>query len=115
MVAFSKGEVDHYEYGRYGNPTREAAERKLAALEGAERCILFDCGMSAVCATILSSCSQGGHIIITDDAYKQTLHFVTNIMPRFGVTSTVVPMGDYKAMENAVTPATIMIISESSN
>jgi cystathionine gamma-synthase len=113
MVAFSSGQVEHYEYGRYGNPTREAAERKLAALEGAERCVLFDCGMSAVSATILSSCSQGGHIIITDDAYKQTLHFVTNVMPRFGVSSTVVPMGDYKAMENAVTPATVMIISES--
>ncbi len=113
MVAFAKGELEHYEYGRYGNPTREAAEQKLAALEGAERCILFDCGMSAVCATILSICSQGHHIIITDDAYKQTLHFVTSIMPRFGVSSTVVPMGDYEAMAKAVTPDTAMIISES--
>jgi cystathionine gamma-synthase len=113
MVAFAKGQVEHYEYGRYGNPTREAAELKLAALEGAERCILFDCGMSAVCATILSNCSQGRHIIITDDAYKQTLFFVTTILPRFGISSTVVPMGDYQAMADAVTPATAMIISES--
>lgn len=113
MLAFSKGEMEHYEYGRYGNPTRQAAEQKLAALEGAERCILFDSGMSAVCATILSVCSQGQHIIITDDAYKQTLHFVTHVMPKFGVASTVVPMGDYKAMENAITPNTAAIISES--
>jgi cystathionine gamma-synthase len=113
MVAFAGGEVPHYEYGRYGNPTREAAEQKLAALEGAERCILFDCGMSAVCSTILSLCSQGQHIIITDDAYKQTLHFVTSVMPRFGISSTVVAMGDYKAMDKAVTPDTAMIISES--
>jgi cystathionine gamma-synthase len=113
MVAFANGKVEHYEYGRYGNPTREAAERKLSALEGAERCVLFDCGMSAVCATILSLCSQGQHIIITDDAYKQTLHFVTNVMPRFGVSSAVVPMGDYKALDEAITPETSMIISES--
>jgi cystathionine gamma-synthase len=113
MVAFSKGQLDHYEYGRYGNPTREAAEIKLAALEGAERCILFDCGMSAVCATILSTCSQGQHIIITDDAYKQTLIFVTQVMSRFGVSSTVVPMGDYIAMERAITPGTALILSES--
>lgn len=113
MVAFAKGESKHYEYGRYGNPTREAAENKLAALEGAERCLLFDCGMSAVCATILSLCSQGQHIIITDDSYKQTLAFVTKVMPRFGITSTVVPMGDYAAMDRAVTPDTVMIISES--
>jgi cystathionine gamma-synthase len=113
MIAFANGKVEHYEYGRYGNPTREAAEHKLAALEGAERCVLFDCGMSAVCATILSLCSQGHHIIITDDAYKQTLAFVTKVMPRFGISSTVVPMGDYEAMANAITPSTVMIISES--
>jgi cystathionine gamma-synthase len=113
MIAFAGGKLEHYEYGRYGNPTREAAEQKLAALEGAERCILYDCGMSAVCATILSTCSQGQHIIITDDAYKQTLHFVTSVMPRFGVSSTVVPMGDYEAMAEAITPDTAMIISES--
>lgn len=113
MVAFSKDQVEHYEYGRYGNPTRETAERKLAALEGAERCLLFDCGMSAVCATILACCSHGQHLVITDDAYKQTLNFVTNVVPRFGITATVVPMGDYQAMADAVTGDTVMIISES--
>jgi cystathionine gamma-synthase len=113
MVSFANGEIDHYEYGRYGNPTRQAAELKLAALEGAERCILFDCGMSAVSATILSNCTQGQHIIITDDAYKQTLAMVKHVMPRFGISCTVVPMGDYEAMEKAVAPSTVMIISES--
>ncbi len=113
MVAFAKGDIEHYEYGRYGNPTREAAEIKLAALEGAERCVLFDCGMSAVSATILSLCSQGQHIVITDDAYKQTLVLVTQVMPRFGIASTVVPMGDYEAMEKAITRDTVMVISES--
>jgi cystathionine gamma-synthase len=113
MVAFADGRIKHYEYGRYGNPTREAAEIKLAALEGAERCVLFDCGMSAVCATIFSLCSQGQHLIITDDAYKQTLGFVTRVLPRFGITSTVVPMGDYEAMAKAVLPETVLIVSES--
>jgi cystathionine beta-lyase/cystathionine gamma-synthase len=113
MIAFGKNQVEHYEYGRYGNPTRAAAERKLAALEGAGRCILFDCGMSAVCATIFAFCSQGQHLIITDDAYKQTLSFVTNTLPRFGIAATVVPMGDYQAMADAVTDRTVMIISES--
>ncbi len=113
MKAFAGGKINHYEYGRYGNPTRETAELKVAGLEGAERCILFDCGMSAVCATIFSLCSQGQHIIITDDAYRQTLHFVTNVMPRFGVSSTVVPMGNYDAMEAAVSSKTAVIMSES--
>ena len=113
MVDFANSRIEHYEYGRYGNPTREAAELKLAGLEGAERCILFDCGMSAVCATILSLCSQGQHLVITDDVYKQTLVFVSTVTPRFGINATVVPMGDYGAMANSVTNKTVMLISES--
>lgn len=113
MVAFGKKQRPHYEYGRYGNPTRAAAEEKLAALEGAERCLLFDCGMSAVTATIMALCSKGQHLVITDDAYKQTLHFVTNVLPRFGIEATVVPMGDYPAMAAAIRKDTVMVISES--
>ena len=111
--AYGTGKAPHYEYGRYGNPTREAAEQKLAALESAERCLLFDCGMSAVTGTILAHCSKGQHVVITDDAYKQTLVFVDRALPRFGIASTVVPMGDYDAMADAVRPETVMVISES--
>ncbi len=113
MLAFGKAEVPHYEYSRYGNPTRQAAERKLAALERAERAVLFDCGMSAVCGTVLAHCSQGQHLVITDDAYKQTLNFVRTVLPRFGIRASVVPMGDYNAMADAVCKDTVMIISES--
>ncbi len=111
--AFGQGQSDHYEYGRYGNPTREAAERKLAALEHAERCILFDSGMSAVSATLMALCSNGQHLVITDDAYKQTLNIVTKILPRFGIQATVVPMGDYQAMADAIRDNTVLIFSES--
>ncbi|MHC4443074.1 MAG: trans-sulfuration enzyme family protein [Planctomycetota bacterium] len=113
VLAYGTQKVSHYEYGRYGNPTREAAERKLSALEGAERSLLFDCGMSAVTGTILALCSQGQHLVITDDAYKQTLNFVCNVMPKFGIEATVVPMGDYQAMDDAVGDKTVMVVSES--
>jgi cystathionine gamma-synthase len=69
--------------------------------------------MSAVCATLLSNLSQGQHLVITDDVYKQTLVFISTVAPRFGIQSTVVPMGDYRAMEEAVTESTRMLISES--
>jgi len=113
VKAYGTQQINHYEYGRYGNPTREAAESKLAALEHAEQCILFDCGMTAVTGTIFSLCSKGQHLVITDDAYKQTLNFTCNVLPRFGIESTVVPMGDYKAMEDAIRENTVMVISES--
>ncbi len=113
VLAYGKGQAPHYEYGRYGNPTREAAERKLSALECADRCLLFDSGMSAVTATVMALCSTGQHLVITDDAYKQTLRLVTSVIPRFGIQATVVPMGDYAAMEKAIRPETVMILSES--
>jgi cystathionine gamma-synthase len=102
-----------YEYGRYGNPTEEAAEEKLARLEGAESCMLFDSGMSALTTTFLALLSAGQHIILTDDSYKQTLNFCTKFLPRFGIEYTVTRMGDYDEMEEAIKDNTAIIFSES--
>ncbi len=113
VAQYTAGKKSHYEYGRYGNPTQEAAEKKLALLEEADFCLLFDCGMSAVNATIFALMKSGDHIILTDDAYKQTLNFAENFLPRFGIEVTVVPMGDYKAMEAAIQKNTVILFSES--
>jgi len=111
--SYTSKEHYRYEYGRYGNPTQKAAETKLAALDGAQDCLLFDSGMSAIVTTLLALMSKGDHLVITDDAYKQTLMFVIKELPRFGLEYTVVKMGDYEAMENAVKTNTTLIFSES--
>lgn len=113
ISAFAEKRLAHHEYGRYGNPTQEAAERKLAALEGARDAILFSSGMNAICTTLLAMLRSGDHMIITDDAYKKTLDFTATVLPRFGIESTVVKMGDYAAMETAVRPNTKIFFSES--
>jgi cystathionine gamma-synthase len=113
VAKYTSGKKAHYEYGRYGNPTQEAAEKKLAMLEQADFCLLFDCGMSAVNATIFALMKSGDHIILTDDAYKQTLNFAENFLPRFGMEVTVVPMGNYRAMEAAIQENTLIIFTES--
>jgi len=113
IKAFVEGKCHHYEYGRYNNPTREAAERKLAALEGGEHCILFDSGMSAVAATILGYVESGDHVILTDDCYRQTMQFVEAVLPKFKVDATIVPIRDYDEMEDAIRPETKLIFSES--
>ncbi len=110
---YTSGEQAHYEYGRYGNPTQESAEKKLAMLEGANFCLLFDCGMSAVCASMMALLKSGDHVVMTDDAYKQTLNFAENYLPRFGIEGTVVPMDDYDAMEAAIKKNTKILFSES--
>ncbi|MCX8030911.1 MAG: PLP-dependent aspartate aminotransferase family protein [Thermodesulfovibrionales bacterium] len=79
-----------HEYGRYGNPTQEECERKLSAIEGAEKAILFSSGMSAVILTILTFVRKDGHIIFTNDCYRQTRDFAVNFLPKFGIEFSLV-------------------------
>lgn len=104
---------DRTEYGRYGNPTVAAAEARLAALEGAQSCVLFASGMTAVTSTLLTLLNAGSHLIITDDSYRRTRQFCTTFLKRYGVECSVVHVGDYKGLEAAIRPETKLIVSES--
>jgi cystathionine gamma-synthase len=110
---YTKKGKEHFEYGRYGNPTAQIAERRLADLEGAEDCVVFTSGMSAITTTILSLVRSGDHIVITDDSYKKTLEFCRAYLKQFGVGCTIVPFGDYRILEAAVQKNTRFIFSES--
>ncbi len=102
------------EYGRYGNPTVRAVETKVAALEGAEDAVLFSSGMAAITSLLLASLPTGAHIVMTDDCYRRTRQFCLMYLKRLGIETTVVPMGDYEALEAAIRPkVTRFIISES--
>lgn len=106
-------ETGREEYGRYGNPTVAAAEAKLAQLDGGEAACLFSSGMAATATTLLSLLSAGSHMLMTDDCYRRTRRLVTEFLPRFGIESTIVPVGDYEALEAAIQPNTKLILSES--
>lgn len=101
------------EYGRYGNPTVQAVESRIAALENGGDAILFPSGMSAVTQVLLSILPTGSHVIFTDDCYKKTRQFCNVFLARLGIESVAVPMGDYEALEAAIQPNTRLIISES--
>jgi cystathionine gamma-synthase len=111
----AKGEGRHIreaEYGRYGNPTQQEAERKLAAIEGAERAVLFSSGMSAVILTLMAFLKKDGHLIFTSDCYRQTRDFAVNYLGKLGVqTSLVEPTA--KAVAAAIQPNTNIIFTES--
>jgi cystathionine gamma-synthase len=109
----TRGEADREEYGRYGNPTVQAVERKLAALEGGEAALLFATGMCAVTSTLLTLLSAGDHLILTSDCYRRTRQFCQTFLERWGMSTTLIPPGDYEAMEAAVQPSTRLIFSES--
>jgi cystathionine gamma-synthase len=113
MKAKSEGRVvREHEYGRYGNPTQQECERKLAAIEGAERALLFSTGMSAVVMTLQAYMHRNGHIIFTKDCYRQTRDFATNILAEFGVQVSIVdPTAE--AIAKAIKPNTNIIFTES--
>jgi cystathionine gamma-synthase len=102
-----------YEYGRYGNPTQRAVEMKLAQLEGAEDCQLFSSGMAAITTTLLALLANGQHIIITDDLYKKTLHLCRDELPRLGISCSIVRVGDYPGLKQAINDRTALIFTES--
>jgi threonine synthase len=113
MQAKSEGRVvREHEYGRYGNPTQQECERKLAAIEGAERAVLFSTGMSAVILTLQAYMRRNGHIIFTNDCYRQTRDFATNLLSEFGVeVSLVDPTAE--AISKEIRPNTNIVFTES--
>lgn len=113
MKSKSEGRVvREHEYGRYGNPTQHECERKLAAIEGAERALIFSTGMSAVIITLLAYMRRNSHIIFTNDCYRQTRDFATNLLAEFGIeVSLVDPTAD--AIAKAIQPNTNIIFTES--
>jgi cystathionine gamma-synthase len=113
MKAKGEGRVlREHEYGRYGNPTQQECERKLAAVEGAERAVLFSTGMAAVILTLMTFMRRDGHIIFTSDCYRQTRDFAANLLAEFGIqVSMVDPTAE--AIDKAVRPNTNIIFTES--
>ena len=107
------GTPDRREYGRYGNPTVRAVEKRIAALENGEAALLFPTGMTAITHVLLSMLSGGSHVIYTDDCYSKTRDFIEQFLRRLGIESSQTRMGDYEEMEAAVQPNTRLIISES--
>jgi len=104
--------IREHEYARYGNPTQQETERKLAALEGAERAVLYSSGMAAVLLVIMTYMKPGGHIVFTGDCYRQTRDFATNFLGKFGIEYSIVdPTAE--AIEQAVKPNTNIIFTES--
>jgi len=108
-----EGRIEREEYGRYGNPTQRVAEKKIAALEGAEDALLFSSGMAAITTTLFAMLAKGAHVVVTDDAYRRTRQFLHQVLRRYGVEVSTVPAGDYERMEEAIRQTTRLIFSES--
>jgi methionine-gamma-lyase len=99
-------------YTRYGNPTLVRAEQVIAQLEGAEAALLTASGMGAITTSVLALVSQGDHIVAQRNHYMGTSKLLTEILPRFGVSATLVDQTEVAAFAAAITPHTRLILVE---
>src|SRR5471032_2557492 len=107
-----KGEVGGYQYSRFGNPTVSMFEERMALLEGAPVGRATATGMAAVTAVFLSSLRTGDHVVAARAMFGSCLHVVEQILPRFGITYTLVDGADTAAWEAAMTPKTRLLFLE---
>ena len=101
-----------YEYSRSGNPTRTALETCLAALEGGRTGLAFASGLAAEDCLLRTVARPGAHVVIPDDAYGGTYRLFAQVLQRWGVASTPVPLGDLDAVRAAVRPETVLVWAE---
>jgi len=106
------GRPSRGEYGRYGNPTQAAVERKLADLEGGERALLFASGMGALTITLTTLLGPGDHLVCTADCYHKTRELIRDFLPRWGIAATAVAGGGPDAFAAALRPETRLLFIE---
>lgn len=103
-----------YVYTRVANPTTEVAERKIAALEGADGALCFGAGMGAITAAILHFARSNGHIVMVATAYPDAKRFCCQYLKqKFNVDVTFVTGDDTDALRAAIRPETTLIYLES--
>ncbi|MEE2662950.1 MAG: aminotransferase class I/II-fold pyridoxal phosphate-dependent enzyme [Myxococcota bacterium] len=113
VIDYNEGRNPRDEYGRYGNPTWRAVERKLSELEGAEESVLFASGMCAATTTFLALLPAGSHLVVTSDCYRRTRQFIQEYLGRMGVETTVIEPSDTQKLAATLRDDTAVFFTES--
>lgn len=111
---FHQQDIDQpgtYDYARSGNPTRQALEETIAALEGGERGFAFSSGMAAISSVFLLF-SSGDHLVVAEDVYGGTFRFLTTVLERMQIEVTFVDTTQLSFVEAAIQPNTRAIFLE---
>ena len=106
------GEQEGMTYSRLQNPTVEMLEHRIALLEGAEACRTMASGMAAMTAVLLSQLQAGDHVVAGRAAFGSCRWLVDNLLPKFGIATTVVDARDPQQFIDAVRPETKVFFFE---
>src|SRR5688572_30661187 len=105
------GKNKGYEYARGKNPTREALERNVAALEGARHGFAFSSGMGCV-DSLMKLFRAGDHVVCGENVYGGTFRLFDRLLQNFGFRFSYVDTQDPQRIADAMTPATRMVFVE---
>ncbi len=108
-------EMSTYLYSRGLNPTVDMLRKKLAALDGAEDCLIFNSGAAAIFAPVMANVKAGDNIVSVKNPYTWAQKMFDVILPRFGVTTTYIDGTAIENFERAILPNTSLIYLESPN
>ena len=108
-----RDEESGYVHTRWGNPTQEVLEKKLAVLEAGEAALATASGMGAVSTALLTALANGGHVVAMENLYSATFQILNEELPRFGIETTFVNATDTTQIERAIRTDTKVLYLES--
>ena len=97
-----------FDYGRTANPTREALEASIAALESGAHGLAFSSGIAAI-ETVVKRLSAGDHVVSEENTYGGTTRLFTRVLSRLGIEFTFVDTRDPDSVQAAMRPATKLV------
>lgn len=115
LEAYQQGKSDKYIYSRYANPSVQAVEAKLAALEAGEAALLTSSGMAATATALFGLLKAGDEVVCSAAIYGGTLHVITDFLSRFGIAGRFATLEEFATPEKVIGPATKLVWFESPN
>ncbi|GGH50293.1 methionine gamma-lyase [Paenibacillus silvae] len=106
------GKVSGNFYGRYGNPTTQTLQSKIACMEKGEAALGVSSGMAAISSSLLAFLQQGDHIICTKDVYGGSYKFLTHFASCYGISTDFVDCTDLDVVEAAIKTNTKVLYLE---
>ncbi len=106
------GSIPGFKYGRYSHPNLAMLEERLSLMEGSEACVVTASGMAAVFASFMCQLKAGDHVAASAVLFSSCHYIITDLLPRFGITYSLVESADMAAWAKAITKKTKLVFME---
>jgi cystathionine beta-lyase/cystathionine gamma-synthase len=110
---YNEGRSAKFLYSRYANPTVQAVEEKIAALEGADSALVFSSGQAATTTALLALLAGGDEVVCSGAIYGGTLHLIADLLPKFGIRPRFVSIEELRRPDAIFSPSTKLVWFES--